>query len=40
MLPTGPQLSNGIRKRKTRRNTVAVFDGAPLRKGIIYKIAV
>jgi len=38
MLPTGRQLSNGMRKRKRRRNKVAVFEGAPMRKGIIYKI--
>lgn len=39
MLPTGKQLSNGIRGRKIRRNKVAAFEGAPMRKGIIYKIA-
>jgi len=39
MLPTGRQLSNGIRIRKRRRNKVAAFEGAPMRKGIIYKIA-
>jgi small subunit ribosomal protein S12 len=40
MLPTGNQLSFGIRKAKKRRNKVAAFMGAPLRKGIVYKIAV
>jgi small subunit ribosomal protein S12 len=40
MLPTGRQLSDGMRKRKRRRNKVAIFEGAPLRRGIIYKIAV
>jgi len=39
MLPTGRQLSNGMRIRKRRRNRVAAFEGAPMRKGIIYKIA-
>ena len=40
MLPTTNQLSTGIRKAKRRRNKVAAFAGAPMRKGIIYKIAV
>jgi small subunit ribosomal protein S12 len=40
MLPTGNQLSQNIRKAKTRRNKVAAFMGAPVRKGIVYKIAV
>jgi len=40
MLPTGNQLSLNIRKAKKRRNKVAAFMGAPLRKGIVYKIAV
>lgn len=40
MLPTPNQLSNGMRKSKWRRNKVAAFEGAPMRKGIVYKIAV
>jgi len=40
MLPTGNQLSLNIRKAKKRRNKVAAFIGAPLRKGIVYKISV
>jgi len=40
MLPTGNQLSLNMRKAKKRRNKVAAFMGAPLRKGIVYKIAV
>jgi len=40
MLPTGNQLSSGMRTAKRRRNTVAAFDGAPLRKAVVYKIAV
>jgi small subunit ribosomal protein S12 len=40
MLPTGNQLSQYIRKAKTRRNKVAAVMGAPVRKGIVYKIAV
>jgi small subunit ribosomal protein S12 len=40
MLPTGNQLSLGIRIAKRRRNKVSAFEGAPMRKGIIYKIAV
>jgi len=40
MLPTGNQLSQNVRKAKKRRNKVAAFLGAPLRKGIVYKIAV
>jgi len=40
MLPTEHQLSNGMRKRKWRRNKVAAFEGAPLRRGLIYKIAI
>jgi small subunit ribosomal protein S12 len=39
MLPTGRQLSNGIRKSKRRRNTVAAFEGAPMKRGVVYKIA-
>lgn len=37
---TGCQLSRGFRIRKVRRNKVAPFEGAPQRKGIVYKIAV
>jgi ribosomal protein S12 len=40
MLPTGNQLSLGIRQIKIRRNKAAALQNAPLRKGIIYKIAV
>lgn len=40
MLPTGNQLSLGLRIAKRRRNRVAAFDGAPMRKGVVYKIAV
>jgi small subunit ribosomal protein S12 len=40
MLPTGKQLSEGIRQLKRRRNRVGAFAGAPMRKGIVYKIAV
>lgn len=39
MLPTGNQLSSGLRIAKRRRNRVAAFDGAPMRKGVVYKIA-
>lgn len=40
MLPTGRQLSDGMRKLKQRRNKVAAFEGAPMRRGIVYKIAI
>jgi len=40
MLPTANQLSRGLRIAKRRRNRVAAFEGAPMRKGIVYKIAV
>jgi small subunit ribosomal protein S12 len=40
MLPTGNQLSRGMRSNKRRRNRVAAFEGAPMKKGIVYKIAV
>lgn len=40
MLPTGNQLSSGLRIAKRRRNKVAAFDGAPMRKGVVYKIAI
>jgi small subunit ribosomal protein S12 len=39
MLPTGNQLSLGLRISKRRRNKVAAFMGAPMRKGVVYKIA-
>lgn len=39
MLPTGNQLSKGLRTGKIRRNRVAAFAGAPMRKGVVYKIA-
>jgi len=41
MLPTLHQLTVGKNKRtnKIRRNKVAPFLGAPLRKGVVYKIA-
>lgn len=40
MCPTWAQLRKGARCKKIRRNKMAAFEGAPLRKGIIYKIAV
>jgi small subunit ribosomal protein S12 len=40
MLPTSGQLSKGFRIHKIRRNKVAPFEGAPQRKGIVYKIAI
>lgn len=41
MFPTITQLGKlNIRKSKIRRNKVAAFEGAPQKKGIIYKIAV
>lgn len=41
MFPTISQLGkHNIRQSKKRRNKVAAFEGAPQRKGIIYKIAV
>jgi small subunit ribosomal protein S12 len=40
MFPTGPQLSKNFRINKRRRNKVAPFLGGPMRKGIIYQIAV
>jgi len=40
MSPTGGQLSRKFRLRKTRRSRVAPFEGAPQRKGMIYKIAI
>jgi len=40
MLPTSGQLSKGFRIHKVRRNKVAPFEGAPHRKGIVFKIAI
>ncbi len=40
MCPTILQLSKGARKKKQRRFKAAIFEGAPQRKGIVYKIAV
>jgi len=40
MIPTGIQLSFNIRKSKWRRSKVAALEGAPMKKGIVYKIAV
>lgn len=40
MLPTSGQLSKGFRMQKIRRNKVAPFEGAPHRKGIVFKIAI
>jgi small subunit ribosomal protein S12 len=40
MCPTLAQLRKGARCKKIRRNKMAAFGGAPLRKGVIYKIAV
>jgi len=39
MLPTGIQLSLNIRKSKWRRCRVAALEGAPMKKGVVYKIA-
>jgi len=40
MSPTKAQLRKGIRQHKIRRSKVGAFEGAPLRKGVVYKIAV
>jgi len=40
MCPTVTQLRRGIRKKKIRRSRVGAFERAPLRKGVVYKIAV
>lgn len=40
MFPTSGQLSKGLRTHKIRRNKVAPFEGAPHRKGIVYKVAI
>jgi small subunit ribosomal protein S12 len=37
---TNSQLSKGFRHKKIRRCTVAPFEGAPLRKALVYKIAI
>lgn len=40
MSPTLAQLRKGFRIKKIRRSKVGAFAGAPLRKGVVYKIAV
>lgn len=40
MCPTLSQLRKGVRLKKIRRSRVGAFNGAPSRKGIVYKIAV
>lgn len=40
MSPTLAQLRKGFRIKKIRRSKVGAFSGAPLRKGVVYKIAV
>jgi len=40
MLPTISQLSNGGRQTRNNRIRARAFDGAPHRKGVIYKIAI
>lgn len=40
MLPTNNQLGKYVRVRRRRRNKVAAFLGAPMRKGVVYRIAV
>jgi small subunit ribosomal protein S12 len=40
MCPTISQLIKGVRTKKIRRSRVGAFEGAPQRKGVIYKIAV
>ena len=39
MLPSGVQLFLKCRKAKKRRRRAPAFDGAPQRKGVVYKIA-
>jgi small subunit ribosomal protein S12 len=39
MVPTNGQLSKNQRHKKIRRNKVKPFEGAPLRKAIVYKIS-
>jgi small subunit ribosomal protein S12 len=40
MCPTLNQLSKNIRIKKRRRNKVASFLGAPMCRGVVYKIAI
>jgi len=40
MLPTGKQLGAGIRSGKRSRTRVIALEGAPMRKGVVYKIAI
>jgi small subunit ribosomal protein S12 len=40
MSPTLAQLRKGIRTCKIRRSKVGALEGAPFRKGVVYKIAV
>lgn len=39
MLPTGKQLSLGMRKHKVRRNKCAALQGGPFRRAVVYRIA-
>ena len=40
MLPTSVQLMLGMRSGKVRRSKAPIFDGAPMRRAVVYKIAV
>lgn len=40
MSPTANQLRRNARVKKVRRSKCAAFEGAPFRKGVVYKIAV
>lgn len=40
MCPTGIQLMAGMRSGKLRRSKAPAFDGAPLRRAVVYKIAI
>ena len=40
MAPTSNQLRFKIRSGKITRNRVAAFDGAPNKKGVVYRIAI
>lgn len=40
MCPTLRQLHNGIRKKKFKRAKAPAFQGAPNRKGVVFKITV
>ncbi len=40
MVPTMSQLRKNVRIRKLRRGRAPAFEGAPQRRGIVYKIAV